>query len=401
MKKVLALIITLVWLLSISYAKEITYKNYGTMYLNIFTNFYNNKIYLWKDVIRVWTPNHKEIWKIIEEKIPYKKSQIYWIALWDNVWYSTYLFILKNKTDINYIFEKYDYNVKTLLDKPYIQILNSKLYTWTNYIYTCKWLSINRNSMWNWKTPMVVMVCSTPNIIYKLQNKVYLDENKYNKDYKEYLQKQNKLEQAKIELLDKIIKYKTNNKCDYNYLYNIAKKVYNIDNINSIDELTKLKTNSYMNKYSKFARYRFDNNKLVFQILDKNNMQIIVNNAINDRINYLKNKQEQLKQQQEDYKNNALNNYGTLLKKYNILKQEYENYKKLTKENRQKAIKLTIVLTKIVSKYHNKEKKLAILDKVDNIIATKYWPDKFKNQDLIWYVKDYLKIIRLAIQLSE
>ena len=251
----------------------------------------------------------------------------------------------------------------------------------------------NKSILWKYA------FCSIPKKIYYYHWKYFLDKNKY----EQYKNKYDKNHQWQSEF-------------KYKLVYNKFKYFHLEDLFNKIKQLTyefaknnyriwlptktiQIQAYDFANKLAdKFAIYNWQ--KIVPDKIDLNDIYYVVLYYYKQYVNQVNNQHQQKLIQTEQYKQQALSNYWELQKRYNQLKQEYEQYKLKTAENRQKAIKLTIILTKVLSKYHDKQTKLKLLDQIDKIIQTKYWPDKFKNQDLIWYVKDYLKIIRFAIQLS-
>ncbi len=271
---------------------------------------------------------------------------------------------------------------------------------WENYIHVCISSNLTSNDFWQWIIPFKYAFCSMPIREYYYNWEIFSDRNKYLKYKNEINNEQVNKINSKLDFIKKQLNYYKLNwwfeKVEI-YIKNYINRHYKT----TLSDLEKQKilfnlTNILYKKYW-FYNWRI----IVPNILSKDDIYFVTAYYYKQYANQINNQYQQKLNQKEQYKQQALSNYWTLQNKYNQLKQEYEQYKLKTAENRQKAIKLTIILTKILSEYHNKETKLKLLDKIDQIIATKYWPDKFKNQDLIWYVKDYLKIIRLAIQLSE
>jgi len=296
---------------------------------------------------------------------------------------------------------KADYNAFIWKISLPLQSIISKFNNWENYIHVCisNFLTSKDYNV-PWVIPFKYTFCSTPIKVYYYNWKFFLDEAKYNEYKKSVDDEQAKSINSKLDFIKKKLDYY---KISWwiqkveNYIKEYTDKNYKstLSNIEKQRILFNLKNEIY----KKFWFYKWK--IIVPNILSKEDIYFVTDYYYNLYTKEIDNNYYSQVNQKEQYKTEALSNYWELQKRYNQLKQEYEQYKLKTAENRQRAIKLTIVLTKILSKYHNKETKLKVLDQIDQIIETKYWPDKFKNQDLIWYVKDYLKIIRLAIQLSE
>ena len=414
MKKILVLLFIFLIIWNV-FAVKTFYKNLP-IYLNVYTiNNYSPNI--WKNnnetYIKFWLTYDKTFPEVL-----YKLKKNGYLIWWAN----KYLTNLKNPQYFQWLYERdiFVYNKLLFNNDIYLNkgnipdyVLNiyktdlsldkikDKLSSWINYLYSCisDKISVLDTNVKKWVVPFKYAFCAKPVKFYYFNWKIFLNK----QDYENYLQEHNinttKSISWKLNYLETRLKqHGINNLLDKisidvkNYVYRFYKPT-----------LTKLQKEQleYTLENKMIEKYNLYNWKIIIpSILWENDIRFIVDYYFNKYKKEIDNNYYNKLAQQNQYKQEALNNYWQLLEKYNKLKQEYENYKLKTIEDRQKAIKLTIILTKILSKYHNKETKLKLLDQIDNIIATKYWPDKFKNQDLIWYVKDYLKIIRLAIELS-
>jgi len=288
-----------------------------------------------------------------------------------------------------------------LIEKPNIILYLSRLNLkkWVNNLVMCYSTNLSSMDFKKFVTPFKYAFCSTPVKLYYYNWKILLDEGKYN-EYKKSVDNEqaNKINWKLNNLKGRLEYHKINwliEKID-TYVKDYVNKNYKTTLSDHQKDQLKFKLQQNLIKQFQFYNGKF----IIPSIISKTDLEFIWNYYYSKYTKEIDNTYYSQVNQKEQYKTEALSNYWELQKRYNQLKQEYEQYKLKTAENRQRAIKLTIVLTKILSKYHDKETKLKLLDKIDQIIETKYWPDKFKNQDLIGYVKDYLKIIRLAIQLS-
>jgi len=404
MKKILLLIIILLFVLSQqSYSLQVNLLGRYTVYFNIYKNLYPIEIsYDGKNLVYHNKIHYKEIINYLEKQNKRELASITKAGyeMWNFSKWHTEIYYLTNLDQYN---PEWLAKIKPLAfftEKEDMILNKAWLKEWVNYIVACAATNLKPSDFSTTKIPFKYAYCSEPKEVYKLNEKIYLNKEDYLKAKEELENKEESKYNYYIDLLKKRLDYKwfDGNKYvnfieDYTKTY-LQNKVWN--NYKPLDNLTKWKllTEIYNNLINKERITTFFNWKPLYWLVSKEDVKKIVNKVWNDYFQKLDQQYYNKINQKEQYKQEAIWNYAQL-------KQEYENYKKLTAENRQKAIKLTITLTKIVSKYHTKQEKLAILDKVDEIIATKYSPDKFKNQDLIWYVKDYLKIIRLAIELSE
>ena len=360
---------------------------------------YNNKI-LYKNLIQI----AKSLWRNdIAAKLDAARSlweiDAYLGELYNLTWnlnnYNPKYFSTHRPYVFNFNKNIINLSVKNLLNSNPINFQNGK-----NIIVICYSTNLDKYDFESNKSLLFKNAfCSIPKVIYYYHGKYFLDKNKYEEYKKYYDAQQNWHNNFKYNL-----EY---NKFKYFHLEDLLEKIKNIvkDYVNKnykigmSNKLIEIQENELAkNLTNKFAIYKWI--KIVPDKLDFDDFEYFISYYYNLYTKQIDNNYYSQVNQKEQYKSEALSNYWELQKRYNQLKQEYEQYKLKTAENRQRAIKLTVVLTKILSKYHDKETKLKLLDKIDQIIETKYWPDNFKNQDLIWYVKDYLKIIKLAIQLS-
>jgi len=410
MKKILLIIASLfiLWLQTnaIEVVDQSTKK---VVYFNLYKDIYNPwNLYIdWNYI--VYETNYKLsnllnfLWT--KKEFVSRKSKLETaLKMWDFSDYDGEIYILDNLNQYN---EEWLSKIIPIrfdtkeVDKPYIVRINkNKFNVWVNYLVQCLSTSKMRLNMSNkpWDIPFKYSYCSKPKTVYYINWKILNTQEDYKKELSEY----NSIKDSKyndfVLFLEKRLDSKWFDWEAYiNDITNITKEYLKKEIWNKILDPSRRKHvlfevyNYLINEKNLLQFYK---QKPLYWLVSKEDIQKIVNKVWNDYFEELDQQYYNKINQKEQYKQEAIWNYAQL-------KQEYENYKKLTAENREKAIKLTEVLTKIVSKYNTKQEKLAVLDKVDEIIATKYNPDKFKNQDLIWYVKDYLKIIRLAIELSE
>jgi len=289
--------------------------------------------------------------------------------------------------------------------KESVDLIKQKLSTWVNYIYTCissYITSSNYSKEINYdnQIPFKYAFCSASMKLYFYKNKIFLDKDKYLQYKQSVNNKINFYEKYKLNLIKKmLVSQKMPSFMDH--IENDVKDYVNNNYSFWTNRLQKALLLSNLEKYL-INKYSIYNGRIIIpNILTKDMIDFISTYYFDKCTELIDQAYQQKIGHTTQYKQEVISNYGKLKQEYNQLQKEYKQYKIKTTENRQKAIKLTVVLTKILWRYHNKQIKLKLLDKIDQIIETKYWPDKFKNQDLIWYVKDYLKIIRLAIQLSE
>ena len=408
MKKLLLWVFgfAIIWLFGQVFAIRVALEWKNVAYFNMYKNQFDVNLEI-KDWKVIYNNNllNKDLVPIM------KKNQVNNLAVklkvdieWWN--YNTYIWevynLWNNLNQYNELGIAKMHPYTFLIEKPNIILYLSRLNLkkWVNNLVMCYSTNLSSMDFKKFITPFKYAFCSTPVKLYYYNWKIFLDEAKYNEYKKSVDDEQAKSINSKLDFIKK--------KLDY---YKISWWIQKVENY--IKEYTDKNYKSTLSNIEKqrilfnlkneiYKKFWFYNWKIIVpNILSKEDIYFVTDYYYNLYTKQIDNNYYSQVNQKEQYKSEALSNYWELQKRYNQLKQEYEQYKLKTAENRQRAIKLTVVLTKILSKYHDKETKLKVLDQIDQIIETKYWPDKFKNQDLIWYVKDYLKIIRLAIQLSE
>ena len=321
-------------------------------------------------------------------------SQIY--ILWVNKNFNT---IFWKDISVEYIWINWIWNVLSTVDmKVFAKDINKdkKIYkgqisyealkNGINYISICA--KYNINSIWKYTN----LRCEkNPNIFYYIKeyNKIVSKE-----EYLSYLEKFNKQQELKrqqeLKYIKNINKYFDENKIKKSRFGNNTK-------IKTSKDLEKLLFNFYKNSSTPVTLKNLD--KVVdnvankYYIYDDNNKAFSSFSWFKTYVKYLfkkfiyENKLATIKRTNQDVSNNNFN-------------QELEDFKIKNANDRKKAIDFSKKLLKVLEKYKSKKQKLEKLQYIKNIINTQYTPEKFKNQNLIWYVKDYLDIVEYAINLQ-
>jgi len=264
-----------------------------------------------------------------------------------------------------------------------------------NYIIIC-WEDL----MASWKSSEYVKLnCfTTPDYFFyskDLWKLILTEEDK--KEYQEFYKKQEeeKIKQRQEELayLEKTNKYFDENKVE-------KSRYWTKSRIKTSEELQNLIINDVEDvDFSRISVEGVASNLAGKYFTYDDNDRVFANYT--DFKNYvLYTIKEYIYQKEHPETNQNSNTITTENKLNNNSTSDIEKFKEQNAKDRAKAIDFSKNLLKILEKYKTKEEKLEKLEYIKEIINTKYTPEKFKNQNLIWYVKDYLDIVEYAINLQ-
>ena len=289
---------------------------------------------------------------------------------------------------------------------------------WPNYVVLCY------QDFLLWWGKYTTLRCEKPNRVFyyiKEYNKVVWEEEfkKYNRERHQKFLENRKKELLKLNEYNKYFdenkvkksrfwqntRIKTHKQLQELILNDLKWKEINERKMNEIIEFV----------YSKYYTYD-DNNKVLGGQTMRDYIRYTINEFIyQKKINWIeisdtdKSIQEILNPNQNtqnsqstatENTNTTQTTQNTSSSSYNSNNQNLEVFKIKNADDRKRAIDFSKKLLKVLERYRNKETKLEKIQEIKVILDTKFTPDKYKNQNLIWYVKDYLNIVEYAIKLQ-
>jgi len=352
---------------------------------------------------------------------------LYFLKLKDEYWRNPSSFLAKDLTSSNRdgsvflgktikALDKITYrkNKEKNIREYSITFPYSYLNDWINYFITCAL------DTWFWSADRNLLRCAdTKTVYFDKKNDKVVSKETVNNLYKEY--KSNQLKKINY-FINKTNSYFDENKIKKSKYKNNSRIKTHQELQKSI--LSKLKTGELNEIKKEVEDQRYQENREKENIINKSSRTIaghvlkeddnyavlnqtipqfslyvkgVILKYINGEINLngetLKNAQEN-KKKVEQVKNNELNNNTT------NNNDEISKLKRDNEINRKKAIDLSKKILIVLKRYKTKQEKLRQMDNLFKLLDTKYTPDRFPNQDLIKYVRDYLGIVRFAIEVN-